>query len=96
MYLGLETSDALAEYYAMEDVVSDIVTTPDEFARNIEAVTPEDIMSVATQVFVDRGLTMAVIGNIQNKDDVRKHLRFQPAPPDVYSYTSVLTQVKSM
>lgn len=76
MYLGLESSDALGEFYVSQDLLDEDILTPDELAQKIQSVTAEDIQKLAKDIFVDKGLNMAVIGNIKDIDSVKEVLHF--------------------
>ncbi len=64
--LGLETSDALAMYYGGQEVVHEALETPEETLKKVHAVTPEDILSVAKDIFKNDGLNLALIGPVKD------------------------------
>lgn len=66
MYLGLESSDSLAEFYGYQEVLRRPLQTPDEAAAKIRAVTAEDIQKVATDIFKTETLNMALIGPFED------------------------------
>ncbi len=72
MYLGLESSDSLAEYYAMQDILGEELLSPDQYAEKIKKVTAEDIENVARDVMTNDRLVMAMVGNIQNEESLKK------------------------
>ncbi len=76
MYLGLESSDAMAEYYAIQDVIDDKILTPEEYAKKIQKVTAKDIQKVAKEIMRDNKLNMAIVGNIKNKEELEKIFHF--------------------
>lgn len=76
MYLGLESSDSLAEYYAIQDILSDEILTPDELAAKIKAVSSKEVQDLAKQIFVDKGLNMAIVGNIAESESLSKIFHF--------------------
>ena len=76
MYLGLESSDSLAEYYAIQDILSDQILTPDQFAAKIQAVTATEVQHLAKEIFVDAGLNMAIVGNIQDEKSLQNIFHF--------------------
>ena len=76
MYLGLESSDSLAEYYAVQDILSDEIFTPAELAIKIQAVTANQVQEIAKQVFIDSGLNMAIVGNIKDKKSLETIFHF--------------------
>ncbi len=77
MYLGLESSDSLAEYYAVEHILTpDHVLTPDELALEIKKVTVEDVYAVAQDIVLDARLCMAVVGNIKDEEELKNMFHF--------------------
>lgn len=82
MYLGLESSDAVAEYYAIQDAISDEMLTPSEYAKKIQKVTAKEIQKIAKEIFVDEKLNMAIVGNIKNKEDIEKAFHFSSSNED--------------
>jgi predicted Zn-dependent peptidase len=76
MYMGLETSDALAEYYAIQDILDGDMLSPDEYAKKIGQVTPRDIKKVAREIMRDSKLNIAVVGNIVDEKSLEKIFHF--------------------
>ena len=76
MYLGLESSDALAEYYAAQNILSDEILTPDELAKKIQKVSSEDVKNLAVQIMQDDSLNMAIVGNIKDQSSLSKIFHF--------------------
>lgn len=66
MYLGLESSDDLAEYYGIQEVLRRDIRTPKEKERLIRAVTAKDVRAVARKIFVEKNLNLALIGPFKN------------------------------
>ncbi len=75
MVLGLETSDSLAMYYGGQEVIREKIMTPNEYLAKIKAVTREDVMVVAKDVFKNDSLNMAIIGPIKDEKHVAGLLR---------------------
>ncbi len=75
MVLGLETSDSLAMYYGGQEVLREKIMTPNEYLAKIKAVTREDVMAVAKDIFKNDGLNMAIIGPIKDEKHVAGLLR---------------------
>ncbi|HMB17650.1 MAG TPA: pitrilysin family protein [Candidatus Paceibacterota bacterium] len=67
MYLGLETSNRLAGFYINQRVKNLDLTSPDALAERINNVTPDDVQSVAKDLFHNSKLNLAVIGPFKNK-----------------------------
>ena len=68
LLLGLETSDALATYYGSQEILKKQVITPDEILKFIDAVTTEEIHTLAKELFKSSALNLAMIG--PHKDQV--------------------------
>lgn len=75
LMLGLETSDALAGFYGGQEVIKREITTPEEYAQKIRAVTAEEIQSVAKDIFQNNKLNLAVIGPFKDRERFEKILK---------------------
>ena len=78
MYLGLESSDAVAWDYANQFILTGKMLTPPEFAKKIQNVTAGEIQKVAKEIFVDNKLNMAIVGNIKNQTELQRVFHFHP------------------
>lgn len=67
MYLGLESSDSLAEYYGIQEVLRHDLQTPKDRERLIRAVTAEDIRIIARKIFITKNLNLALIGPFKDQ-----------------------------
>ena len=65
--LSLETSDDLAGYYGMSEILREPLETPEEEMKKIAAVTADAVGNVAKELFVDEGLNLAMIGPYKNE-----------------------------
>ncbi len=74
--LELETSDAQAEFVGLQEILKSQVETPQEFIAKISAVTAEQIQTLAREIFVDKGLNLALVGR-SKEQDLRPILTFQ-------------------
>ncbi|MDB5266855.1 MAG: peptidase protein [Parcubacteria group bacterium] len=74
LYLGLETSDALAEFYGFQEVIKRKLKTPEEMKADIEKVKAEDIRKLAREIFKDAGLNLALIGRAKEAQKLKKIL----------------------
>lgn len=72
--LGLETSDSLAIFYGVSEVLRKKPATPAELLAKIQAVTAEQIQSLAKELFKPETLNLAMIGPKKNEDDIAKLL----------------------
>jgi len=67
MYLELESSDELANFYGMQEVLKKTELSPQELAKKIKEVTPAQIKSIANKIFTKENLNMAIIGPYKDK-----------------------------
>ncbi|MDP2593517.1 MAG: pitrilysin family protein [bacterium] len=76
MYLSLESSDHIADYYGFKEVLRKDLVSPKERAEKISGITAEDIQAVAKDIFKDDRLNFACIGPSEDGgEEVRKVLR---------------------
>ncbi|HBM45867.1 MAG: Peptidase M16 domain protein [Parcubacteria group bacterium GW2011_GWF2_38_76] len=69
LFLSLETSDAIAGHYGLQELIKRKIEKPEEYAEKIRAVTGEEVMAVAKEIFKDEHLNLALIGPSENKDE---------------------------
>jgi predicted Zn-dependent peptidase len=62
LYSGLETSSARAQFYGLEEALGKKLKTPQEHAREIQAVSARDIKRVANNIFKTQKSNLALIG----------------------------------
>lgn len=74
MYLDLETSDSLAQFYGFQEVLKRKEETPQEIAKKIEKVTAREIKQLAKEIFQNKSLNLAVIGEITDKKALEQAL----------------------
>jgi predicted Zn-dependent peptidase len=77
MYMGLETSDALANFYVNEELIHGSPREPHEIEKEIRKVTAADIMHAAKELFKDENLNLAIVGNVADAKSVKKVLTFK-------------------
>ena len=75
MVLGLENSRSVAYYYASQELLEDKINNPQDIINKIDAVTLERIENVAKKYFVEKGLSLAVIGNFTSGQEFEKLLK---------------------
>lgn len=68
LYLGLETSDQLADWYAFQEIEHDQLQNPLEYEENIKKVTKEQIMKVAEEIFKSENANLAIVGPHKDKN----------------------------
>jgi len=60
--LDLESSDATATFYGIQEIMKHSVLTPEQMIKKIRKVTPRQIKRVAGRLFVNNRLNLAIIG----------------------------------
>ncbi len=60
--MDMESSYGVASFVARQWVYYDKIFPLSEIAKKIEAVTAEDVQTVAREIFIDKGLNLAIIG----------------------------------
>jgi predicted Zn-dependent peptidase len=76
MYLGLESSDSLAQFYGGQEIMNEVIKNPEEIKLEIDRVTAEEVMALAREVFVDKGLNLAIVGRFEDKAEFADILKF--------------------
>ena len=65
MSLSLDSSDSLASFFSMQELIEGKILSPEQKFELIDRVTVEDIQNVANDIFVPSKLNLAVIGPIE-------------------------------
>lgn len=73
--MGLESSDALADWYGMDEVLNKPLETPEQVAKKIKAVTPQELKRIAQHIFTDDRLNLAVVGPKGDAVSLKKILK---------------------
>lgn len=60
--LELETSEERAEFAGGEEVLKGAIESPEEHIKKVNAVTAADIQKLAREVFIEKGLNLALVG----------------------------------
>lgn len=76
MYLGLEESIGVADFYMEQELVEGEITSPRQKEKALRSVTAKDIRNYARRIFRDKGLNMAIVGTIKDEKELKKLLRF--------------------
>ena len=74
LYMGLETTDSLADFYLEQEVTKGNSDTPERVEKDIRAVTAEDVRRVAREIFRKEKLNLAIIGKVKNPSRLKKLL----------------------
>ena len=75
LYLGLETSDALAEFYGYQEVLKHSLKTPKDLVKEIKTISATSVQRIAKEIFQDKKLNIALIGRIKDEKNLRKILK---------------------
>jgi predicted Zn-dependent peptidase len=76
MYLSLESSDELAQYYGSQEILRKPIKTPEIIAKEVESVTSEDVKKLAREIFVTENLNLALIGPFSDQKKFIEILKF--------------------
>lgn len=77
LYMGLETTDALAGYYISSEIMHGSIRKPEVREKELRAVTAQDVMEVAKDLFRDEKLNLAIVGPLVDQRGVKKALTFK-------------------
>jgi len=70
--LSLEDSQTVAVTYAVQEILENKIDTAEEIIKNIEKVTLDDVDRVAKKYLDTKNLSLAIIGNFNNKAPFEK------------------------
>jgi predicted Zn-dependent peptidase len=76
LVIQTEASDNVANWYAKQAVMKEAIMTPEDYIKAISAVTAEDIRRVATDIFTNKGLNLAIIGPYEGEKEFLPILTF--------------------
>jgi predicted Zn-dependent peptidase len=75
MYLGLESSDALANFYGSQEIFKEKIKTPKDMEKEIEKITASDITKVAKEIITNNRLNLAIVGKYKDPSRFKNILR---------------------
>jgi predicted Zn-dependent peptidase len=75
MYLGLESSDSLANFYGFQEIMREKIKTPKEMEKEIEKITASDIQKLAKEIITNNKLNLAIVGKYKDEERFRKILK---------------------
>ena len=75
LMLGLETSDSVASFYGLQEILTKDVVKPSEIVEKIESVSAKDIEEVANDLFKNEKLNLAVIGPVGDEKNLEEALK---------------------
>ncbi len=64
--LSIETSDELASFYCFQEILKKEILKPEELIKKIQAVTADDILEAAQDIFLPEKLNLAIVGPFKN------------------------------
>ena len=77
LYMHLETTDSLAEFYAEQEITTKKPKTPMDIEKETRNVTAEEVRKVAKDIFKNENLNLAIVGNITSDKNLKKVLLLQ-------------------
>ena len=70
MSLSLDSSDAQASFFGLQELLEGIILSPEEKFKKIDQVTVDDVKKTAEDIFLPEKLNLAVIGPVaENKQE---------------------------
>ncbi len=75
MALELESSNAKASFYGMQEILRGKMLTPEELYDKLDKVTPKDIQAVARNIFRPEKLNLAMLGPYKDRERFLKLLK---------------------
>jgi predicted Zn-dependent peptidase len=75
-FLSLESSDSIANFIGGQEVLKGEVKKPLELTAKIEKVTAREIQKVAQEIFQNKNLNLAVVGDVTDQGALEKVLVF--------------------
>ena len=75
MYLNLETSDSLADFYGYQEIMKKPIKTEDEIVALVESVSSADVKGVADYIFDSSKLNLAIIGRYKDQSEFASILK---------------------
>ncbi len=73
--VNLDTSDALANFYASEELIFNKSDSPQEYLSRIKKVSPKNVKDLAEEIFVQEKLNLALIGPDIDRSGLYKILK---------------------
>lgn len=65
--LQLETSDFLASFYAIQELLEERILSPQQILRKIDKITQNDILKLSKEIFQPQHLNLALIGPFKDQ-----------------------------
>ncbi|NCD01049.1 insulinase family protein [bacterium] len=77
LFLNLENSESVANFYARQTVVREEIISPKEFLAKIDKVSAKDILEVANDIFKNDRLNLAILGPINKDKELEEIFKFK-------------------
>jgi predicted Zn-dependent peptidase len=74
MYMGLETTDSLVEFYADQEITRGKLFEPKYFEESLRKISGKDLLKVAQGLFKTEKLNLAVVGESETLPRLKKLL----------------------
>jgi predicted Zn-dependent peptidase len=75
MYLNLESSDSLAQFFGFQEIFKEKIKTPKDIEKEIEKITANDISKVAKEIIQNKKLNLAIVGKYKDESRFKKILK---------------------
>jgi predicted Zn-dependent peptidase len=75
--MGLETSEQLANFYGIQELIYKKTVSPEEVTRKIQAVSAKEVRTLAKELFRENMLNLAVIGPYKNASKLKSLLKLK-------------------
>jgi predicted Zn-dependent peptidase len=69
--ISMEDSSYVASYLGGRQILQNSIETPEDAIKKVEAITKEDIVNLARDLFVPEKLNFAIVGPFENKGDFK-------------------------
>lgn len=76
LILSLEGSRNMAQFWGMRAVLGDEVISPEEVLKKMRAVTREEVVAVAKELFDPKKLVFTIVGPFEDRDKFEQIVRF--------------------
>ncbi len=74
--MGLESTDDIANFYGVQELLRKEMKTADEKIKEIKSVNAKDVQKMAKMIFQTKNLNLAIIGPFKDKVKFEKILKF--------------------
>ena len=75
LYMDLETTDSMAGFYVEQEVLTDKLKNPNEIEKEVRKVTAKDVQKLAKEIFQNKNLNLAIVGDIKDEKSLKKSLK---------------------